>query len=136
MLGPCAIDTYLPAFSGIAADLQATPLQIQQTLSAYLFAFAFMSLFHGALSDSFGRRPVVLTGVVSADRSEGFFRRWRVLPFPHRFVDADEATGAPDERIRDKHAVEAVITPGELSGFLVRAVRGTCRTDDGAEGGF
>ena len=63
MLGPFTIDTYLPAFSGIAADLQATPLQIQQTLSAYLFAFAFMNLFHGALSDSFGRRPVVLTGV-------------------------------------------------------------------------
>ncbi len=63
MLGPFTIDTYLPAFAGIAADLKATPLQIQQTLSAYLFAFAFMSLFHGALSDSFGRRPVVLTGV-------------------------------------------------------------------------
>lgn len=64
MLGPFAIDTYLPAFAGIAADLQATPLQIQQTLSAYLFAFAFMSLFHGSLSDSLGRRPVVLTGIV------------------------------------------------------------------------
>jgi len=63
MLGPFTIDTYLPAFAGIATDLQATTLQIQQTLSAYLFAFAFMSLFHGALSDSFGRRPVVLTGV-------------------------------------------------------------------------
>ena len=62
-LGPFAIDTYLPAFAGIATDLQATPLQIQQTLSAYLFAFAFMSLFHGLLSDSLGRRPVVLTGI-------------------------------------------------------------------------
>ena len=38
-------------------------MQLQQTLSAYLFGFAFMSLFHGALSDSFGRRPVVLCGV-------------------------------------------------------------------------
>lgn len=64
MLGPFAIDTYLPAFSGIALDLHASPLQIQQTLSAYLFAFALMSLFHGSLSDSFGRRPVVLTGLV------------------------------------------------------------------------
>ena len=63
MLGPFAIDTYLPAFAGIARSLDATPLQIQQTLSAYLFAFAVMSLFHGALSDSFGRRPVVLTGI-------------------------------------------------------------------------
>ncbi len=63
MLGPFAIDTYLPAFAGIATSLDATPLQIQQTLSAYLFSFALMSLFHGALSDSFGRRPVVLVGV-------------------------------------------------------------------------
>lgn len=63
MLGPFAIDTYLPAFSGIAADLNASPIEIQQTLSAYLFAFAFMSLFHGSLSDSFGRRPVVLIGI-------------------------------------------------------------------------
>ncbi|AVS75108.1 multidrug effflux MFS transporter [Paracidovorax cattleyae] len=63
MLGPFSIDTYIPAFSGIAAALGATPVQMQQTLSAYLFGFAFMTLFHGALSDSFGRRPVVLWGI-------------------------------------------------------------------------
>lgn len=62
-LGPFAIDTYLPAFTGIAASLKATPIEMQQTLSAYLFGFAFMILFHGALSDSFGRRPVILAGV-------------------------------------------------------------------------
>jgi len=60
MLGPFSIDTYLPAFAGIAAQLGATPVQMQQTLSAYLFGFAVMNLFHGALADSFGRRPVVL----------------------------------------------------------------------------
>jgi DHA1 family bicyclomycin/chloramphenicol resistance-like MFS transporter len=63
MLGPFAVDTYLPAFDGIAASVGATPVQMQQTLSAYLFGFAFMNLFHGALSDSFGRRPVVLAGI-------------------------------------------------------------------------
>ena len=63
MLGPFAIDTYLPAFAGIGAAIGATPVQMQQTLSAYLFGFALMNLFHGALSDSFGRRPVVLVGV-------------------------------------------------------------------------
>ena len=63
MLGPFSIDTYIPAFSGIAGALGATPVQMQQTLSAYLFGFAFMNLFHGALADSFGRRPVVLWGV-------------------------------------------------------------------------
>jgi MFS transporter, DHA1 family, multidrug resistance protein len=63
MLGPFSIDTYLPAFSGIAQSIDATPVQMQQTLSAYLFGFAVMNLFHGALSDSFGRRPVVLWGI-------------------------------------------------------------------------
>lgn len=63
MVGPFSIDTYLPAFPAIAQALQATPVEMQQTLSAYLFAFAFMALFHGALSDSLGRRPVVLWGL-------------------------------------------------------------------------
>ena len=63
MLGPFSIDTYIPAFSGIAHSLGASPVEMQQTLSAYLFGFAFMSLFHGAFSDSFGRRPVVLWGL-------------------------------------------------------------------------
>ena len=65
MLGPFSIDTYLPAFADIARSLDATPVQMQQTLSAYLFGFAFMSLFHGAISDSFGRRPVVLWGLAA-----------------------------------------------------------------------
>jgi DHA1 family bicyclomycin/chloramphenicol resistance-like MFS transporter len=63
MVGPFSIDTYLPAFSGIAAATGATPVQMQQTLSSYLFGFAVMNLFHGALSDSLGRRPVLLAGV-------------------------------------------------------------------------
>src|SRR3954468_21953708 len=63
-LGPFSIDAYLPAFAGIQESLRATPLEIQQTLSAYLFAFGLMFLFHGALSDSFGRRPVILVALV------------------------------------------------------------------------
>jgi DHA1 family bicyclomycin/chloramphenicol resistance-like MFS transporter len=63
MLGPFSIDTYLPAFAGIAQAVGATPVQMQQTLSSYLLGFAVMNLFHGALSDSLGRRPVVLAGV-------------------------------------------------------------------------
>ena len=62
MLGPFSIDTYLPAFSGIGASIGATPAEMQQTLSSYLLGFSLMNLFHGALSDSFGRRPVILAG--------------------------------------------------------------------------
>ena len=62
-LGPFSIDTYLPAFAGIAAAIGATPVEMQQTLSSYLLGFAVMNLLHGALADSFGRRPVVLCGL-------------------------------------------------------------------------
>jgi len=62
-LGPFAIDTYLPAFNSIGVSLAATPLQMQQTLSAYLFGYSMMMLLHGALSDSLGRRPVILGGL-------------------------------------------------------------------------
>ena len=69
MLGPFAIDMYLPSFEAIRADFEVSPIAVQQTLSAYLFAFAFMMLWHGALSDALGRRPVV------AGRPRGVRRR-------------------------------------------------------------
>ena len=59
-LGPFSIDTYLPSFHDIGASLHATPIEVQQTLSAYLLAFAVMTLWHGALSDRFGRRGIIL----------------------------------------------------------------------------
>ncbi|HVR94496.1 MAG TPA: multidrug effflux MFS transporter [Casimicrobiaceae bacterium] len=63
MLGPFSIDIYLPAFHDIGADLDVAPLAVQQTLSSYLFAYAFMMLWHGALSDALGRRPLVIAGL-------------------------------------------------------------------------
>lgn len=59
-LGPFSIDTYLPSFHDIGVSLHATPVEVQQTLTAYLFFFALMTLWHGALSDALGRRRVVL----------------------------------------------------------------------------
>ena len=64
MVGPLAIDTYLPSFPAIAQTFNASPLLIQQTLSVFLFTFAFMMLFYGTMSDSFGRRPVILVSLV------------------------------------------------------------------------
>lgn len=60
MLGPFSVDTYLPAFPNIQASLDATSLEVQQTLTAYMFSFSVMILLHGALSDAFGRRNVIL----------------------------------------------------------------------------
>lgn len=63
MIGALAIDTYLPSMPAIGQDFGASAVAVQQTLSVFLFTFAFMMLFHGTLSDSFGRRPVILTAL-------------------------------------------------------------------------
>jgi len=59
-LGPFSIDTYLPSFHDIGESLHATPIEVQQTLTAYLIPFAIMALWHGAISDALGRRRVIL----------------------------------------------------------------------------
>jgi DHA1 family bicyclomycin/chloramphenicol resistance-like MFS transporter len=59
-IGPFSIDTYLPSFPEIGQRLGASPLAVQQTLTAYLAPFAVMTLWHGAISDALGRRKVVL----------------------------------------------------------------------------
>jgi MFS transporter, DHA1 family, multidrug resistance protein len=64
MLGPFSIDTFLPSFPALARSFAVSPLELQQTLSAYLLPFAVMTLLHGTLSDSFGRRPVILASLV------------------------------------------------------------------------
>jgi MFS transporter, DHA1 family, multidrug resistance protein len=63
MLGPFSVDTYLPAFPAIEASLDASTIQVQQTLTAYMFSFAIMILWHGSLSDAFGRRNIILVSL-------------------------------------------------------------------------
>ncbi len=62
-LGPFSIDTYFPSFPALAAHFGVTEIQVQSTLSLYLAALSGMNLFHGALSDSFGRRRVILVSL-------------------------------------------------------------------------
>jgi len=64
MIGALAIDTYLPSMPAIGAEFAVGPVAVQQTLSVFLFTFAFMMLFYGTLSDSFGRRPVILAALI------------------------------------------------------------------------
>lgn len=63
MVGALAIDTYLPAIPAIGRAFDVGPVAVQQTLSVFLFTFAFMMLFYGTLSDSFGRRPVIMAAL-------------------------------------------------------------------------
>ncbi len=64
MLGALSIDAYLPALPTIAHQYGVTEAAAQQSLTVYALGFAIMTLFWGMLSDSFGRRPVILISLV------------------------------------------------------------------------
>ncbi|MDO4682948.1 MAG: multidrug effflux MFS transporter [Lautropia sp.] len=64
MVGAWGIDAYLPSFQAIAQRFEASPVLVQQTLSVYIGAMAITVLFAGTLSDSLGRRPLVLGAVL------------------------------------------------------------------------
>lgn len=60
MVGPFSIDTFFPSFRAIATEFSVSDLQMQQTLTAYLLPYGLMALFYGPLSDSFGRRKIIV----------------------------------------------------------------------------
>lgn len=63
-LAPLSIDMYLPSFPTLREDFGATAAQIQLTLSGYMLGFTLGQLGYGPLSDRFGRRPVLLVGII------------------------------------------------------------------------
>ena len=60
---PITTDLYLPALPALTTELGASVSQGQLTLTALLLAFGVSQLFFGPLSDRFGRRPILLTGM-------------------------------------------------------------------------
>jgi len=58
-----ALTIYLPAVPVMAQELGLSLGQVQLVIPAYLIAFAMMQLVAGPLSDAFGRRPVILSGL-------------------------------------------------------------------------
>jgi len=63
-LGPLSMDMYLPSLPDIGRTLGAPVLQVQLTISSYLFGFAVGQIFYGPVSDRLGRRPVLLAALV------------------------------------------------------------------------
>lgn len=64
MMGPFSIDAVFPAFPLIGGHFRVDAAALQQLISVYLVTYAAMSLFHGAISDAVGRKPVMVTGML------------------------------------------------------------------------
>ncbi len=62
--GPVCTDLYLASLPDMARDLGTDTARVQMTLSAFVVGFAVMQLGYGPLSDRFGRRRVIMGGVV------------------------------------------------------------------------
>ncbi|MFT5488622.1 MAG: DHA1 family bicyclomycin/chloramphenicol resistance-like MFS transporter, partial [Alphaproteobacteria bacterium] len=62
-LAPLSIDMYLPSFPAIGKEFGASAAQIQLTLSGYMIGFTLGQLGYGPLSDRFGRKYVLLSGI-------------------------------------------------------------------------
>ncbi|WP_212632041.1 Bcr/CflA family multidrug efflux MFS transporter [Pseudomonas sp. KB-10] len=62
--GPLSIDMYLPSLPLIASSLEASEGRVQLSISLFLAGFSMGMLFYGPLSDCYGRRRLLLGGIV------------------------------------------------------------------------
>src|SRR5213075_2063056 len=63
-VGPLSLNILAPAMPGLIVTFGADAGAVQLTLSLFLFGMAVSQLVLGPLSDRFGRRPVMLAGLV------------------------------------------------------------------------
>lgn len=63
LVGPFAIDMYLPAMPTIAADLGVGETSVQATITSYFVAFGIAQLVYGPWADQSGRKLPVYAGV-------------------------------------------------------------------------
>ena len=63
-LGPLATDMYLPSFPQLGQFFHVSPSSVQWTLSVFMIGLAAVQLLVGPVSDRFGRKRVLLIGLV------------------------------------------------------------------------
>ncbi len=62
--GPLTMSIYTPVMPSVGHDLVSSPDSVKLTLTTYMLGFAVGQLFYGPLSDRYGRRPVLIGGLL------------------------------------------------------------------------
>jgi DHA1 family 2-module integral membrane pump EmrD-like MFS transporter len=63
-LGRFVLDSYLPSLPAIGDDFRISDESTQLTLTIYLLGFSISQLIYGPLSDRYGRRLIILSGLI------------------------------------------------------------------------
>jgi DHA1 family bicyclomycin/chloramphenicol resistance-like MFS transporter len=63
LIGPLAVHLFMPVIPAVKIALGLSEALAQLTFSVALFSMAFATLVYGSLSDRYGRRPVLLSGL-------------------------------------------------------------------------
>ena len=64
ILGPLAVDIFLPALPTMAKGLDVSPTLMQWTITVYMFSLGIGQLIFGPLSDKLGRKPIFIFGLL------------------------------------------------------------------------
>jgi MFS transporter, DHA1 family, multidrug resistance protein len=125
--GPLSLDMYLPSLPDIGRSLEASTLQVQLTISSYLFGSAIGQIFYGPISDRYGRRsPLLAALLLSAFATFGCAAAQSIGTLVAlRFVQAIGVAGVmvmARAMVRDiysgAHASRELSMMGAVSGFV------------------
>jgi DHA1 family bicyclomycin/chloramphenicol resistance-like MFS transporter len=64
IVGVFTLDVYLPGMPAIAKDFGVSIDQVEFTFTSFAIVFAICQIFYGSLSDYFGRKPILVSGLI------------------------------------------------------------------------
>ena len=129
VIGPVAIDMYLPALPEIGGQLNASTASVQLSLMSFMAAFAVGQLIYGPISDMVGRKPPLYLGTLAPSVEWLIVSRFiqgiggcAAMSLPRAIV-RDEYTGAEAAQLFSLIMLVFSISPilAPLSGSIVIA---------------
>src|SRR4051794_12004758 len=64
ILGGAEVDLFVPSFPELKKEFALTPFWVEALLSVNFIGYCLSLIFVGGLADRYGRKPIILTGLV------------------------------------------------------------------------